>query len=334
VVAVAPGRVNLIGDHTDYAGGLALPMAIDRAVVVTGVRGGDRIRLVSEAFPDPVDVRLGDPVAAASGWGRYVAAVAAVVAGAGGLGAARGLVGTVASDVPIGAGLSSSAALEVAVALALGAEGSPRELALACQRAEHAATGVACGILDQLTITSARAGTAMVMDCATLEVRHVPLPDDGVFVVVPSGVQRTLAETEYGTRRREVEASMARIGPLRDADPAALASLPAPLDARARHVASECARVEELAAALAAGDLAAAGAAMARSHASLRDDFAASTPRVDALVARLCALEGVHGARMTGGGFGGCVVALCRPDVSIPDGWVVRAAAAASARDA
>jgi galactokinase len=295
-------------------------------VVVTGVRGGDRIRLGSDAFPDPVDVSLGEPVAAATGWGRYVAAVAAETAA---YGVRRGLVGTVASDVPLGAGLSSSAALEVAVALALGARASPRDLALACQRAEHAATGVACGVLDQLTITSARPGTAMVMDCATLDVRHVGVPDDACFVVVPSGEQRTLASTGYATRRREVEAAMARIGPLRDAAGEVVSTLPTPLDARARHVSSECRRVEEFAAALAAGDLTTAGRAMVRSHASLRDDFAASTPRVDALVAELCTLDGVHGARMTGGGFGGCVVALCRPGTTIPGGWVVRAAGAA-----
>lgn len=328
VRAVAPGRVNLVGDHTDHAGGLVLPMAIDRWTVVEGRRGGDEVRLVSAADPAPavVPLRPGDPAAVEPPWARYVAGVVAEVA------PAEGFVGTVASTVPVGAGLSSSAALEVAVALAVGDPGPPVDLARRCQRAEQLASGVPCGIMDQLTSAAGVAGCLLRIDCTTLDVRPVPLPPGLAVVVVHSGESRRLAGSAYAERRAQCEAAAAAVGPLRDATVPDLAAVPDPVvRRRARHVVTENARVDEVVAALAAGDGAAAGQAMAASHASLRDDFDVSTPALDALVERLLATPGVLGARLTGAGFGGCAVALVEADAaSHVGGWPVRPVAGAS----
>jgi galactokinase len=237
----------------------------------------------------------------------------------------EGATGTVSTTLPVGAGLSSSAALEVAVALALGFDGSPVELARACQRAEHAASGVPSGIMDQLASAAGVAGHALLIDCTSLERTPVPLPPDVEVVVVHSGEARALAGSAYAERRRQCEAAEAEIGPLRAASVDAATSLGDPvLRRRARHVVTENARVREAAAALAAGDVAAAGRAMTASHASLRDDFEVSTPALDRLVDELSATDGVHGARLTGAGFGGCVVALARPG-AVRRGWVVHA---------
>ncbi|MBK9178976.1 MAG: galactokinase [Acidimicrobiales bacterium] len=326
VVARAPGRVNLIGDHTDYTGGLVLPMAIDLETVVEGERTGDVVELHSDARPHPARVALdvGDPAAVEPDWARYVAGVVAEVR------PRVGLVGRVRSTVPVGSGLSSSAALEVSVALALGFEGSPLALALACQRAEQRASGVPCGVMDQLASAAGVAGHALLVDCTTLEVRPVPLPPGVEVVVVPSGQPRALAGSAYAERRAQCEAAAVEIGPLREARPADVARLAdVVVRARARHVVTENARVLAFADALARGDLAAAGRLMTESHVSLRDDFEVSTPVLDALVARLSATAGVYGARLTGAGFGGCVVALCEPGAPI-EGRVVRASAGAS----
>jgi len=330
VVARAPGRVNLIGDHTDYTGGLVLPMAIDRETTVTGEdRDEAVVRLTSAAFPGEavVPLDIDDPASVSPGWARYVAGIVAV------LGPRRGFIGEVRSDVPVGAGLSSSAALEVAVALALGAEGSPVALARLCQRAEQQACGVPCGIMDQLTSTAGVEGHALLIDCHALSVTPVPLPDGAEVVVVHSGEERALVTSAYGERVAECAEAEAEIGPLRLAGPADAETIGDPLvRARARHVVTENARVRELAAALGSGELREAGRIMVASHRSLGEDFAVSTPGLDALVARLCSRPGVHGARLTGAGFGGCVVALCEPGALEGQGWVVRAAGAASVR--
>lgn len=318
--AFSPGRVNLIGDHTDVADGLVLPMAIDLGTTVAGERGGDVVRLVSADEPDPVEVPIDvdDPTTVADGWGRYVAAVVAEV------GPTTGFVGEVTTTLPIGAGLSSSAALEVAVALAIGFEGSPVELAELARRAEHRASGVPCGIMDQLTVAAGRDGHLLLIDCATLAIDPVPVPDGVEIRVIHSGQERRLAESGYATRTGEVAAAERIVGPLRlIGDPAAVDGLDEPLRRRARHVITENARVRAFAAALSAGDLDEAGRAMAASHASLRDDYEVSTSVLDALVDRLAALDGVHGARLTGAGFGGCVVALTEPG-ALDEGWLVR----------
>lgn len=327
VRARAPGRVNLIGDHTDYTGGLVLPMAVDLETVVTGERTGDRVVLRSKAEGAPlcdVSLDVDDPRTVEPPWARYVAGVVATTR------PATGFVGDVSTTLPLGAGLSSSAALEVAVALALGFKGPDIELAQRCRDAEELAAGVPCGIMDQLASVAGHEGHALRVDCATLEWVAVPVPPELDVVVVHSGVTRHLAGSEYAARRAECEAAEAEIGPLRDATHADVARLSNPvLRRRAHHVVTENQRVADFGAALAAGRVDELGPLMAASHASLRDDFEVSTPELDALVATLSATSGVVGARMTGAGFGGCVVALARRGNDLP-GWHVRAGPGAS----
>lgn len=317
VRAFAPGRVNLIGDHTDYTGGFALPMAVEWGTTVDVERGGRRVELTSdvEAEPARVDVAVADARTVAPDWARYVAGVVAVVR------PAEGAVGTVRTTLPVGAGLSSSAALEVAVALALAFSGPPLDLALACQRAEHLAVGVPSGVMDQLASAAGVEGHALLVDFTSLDVTPVPLPGGVDVVVVHSGQSRALVGSAYAERRAQCEAAAAVIGPLREAGEADLARLDDEVvRRRARHVITENRRVLEFTDCLRAGDLTAAGRLMAASHASLARDFEVSTPTLDALVAELSAVDGVYGARLTGAGFGGCVVALA--DAASPvRGW-------------
>ena len=321
VVAVAPGRVNLIGEHTDTTGGLALPMAIQLATTVTGERGGDRVVLRSASEAEVADVPLDveDPAGVAPGWARYVAGVVAE------LRPTAGFTGTVSTTLPIGAGLSSSAALEVAVALALGGPTDPMALALLAQRAEQRAAGVPCGVMDQLTSAAGVAGHALLLDCRSLEVTPVALPDDLEVVAVHSGETRTLATSAYADRRRECEAAERVVGPLRDIGRGGeLDRIEDPIvRRRARHVVTENERVRAFVAALEAGDLTVLGELLAASHASLATDFEVSTPRLDALAADLSGRPGVIGARLTGAGFGGCVMALCRPGALAGRGWAL-----------
>ncbi len=318
-VARAPGRVNLIGDHTDYTGGLVFPMAVDRW---TEIRFGssDLIELTSADETDPVllPLNVADPSAIEPAWGKYVAGVVSEMA------PARGIRGHVTTTIPIGGGMSSSHALEVAVALALGFEGSVVELAQLTQRAENRASGVPTGIMDQFAIAGGVAGHALLMDCGALTIEPVPLPED-VDVVVRFVAHRTLVGSAYSDRVAECAAAEREVGPLRGATPVAAAAIADPVvRRRAQHVVAENQRVRDFAAALRSHDLNAAGELMVASHASLRDLYDTSTPAMDAAVAELCATPGVYGARMTGGGFGGCVVALTRPG-ALADGWVVRA---------
>jgi galactokinase len=307
-------------------------MAIDLATTVTVERGGDVVHLVSDHEPAPAIVPLHGGGAAPPGqpaWARYVAAVVAEVA------PATGATGTVTTTLPVGSGLASSAALEVAVALALGCDAPPRELAERCRRAEQRASGVPCGIMDQLASLMGEAGALLLIDCRSLDVTPVALPETAVVVGVDSGERRALAGSAYAERRAQCEAAAAVIGPLRDATVADVGALAEPvLRARARHVVTENARVRAFASALADGDLAAAGALMAESHASLRDDFAVSTPGVDAVAERLRCTPGVWGARMTGGGFGGVVVALCDASAEVPAGGRVLVPAGGATVDA
>ena len=326
VTAFAPGRVNLIGDHTDHSGGFALPFALDLGTTVTATSGGSAVvlRSADAAGTASVPLDVADPAAVEPPWARYVAGVVAE------LRPEVGLRGEVSTTLPVGAGLSSSAALELAVALALGFGGSPLELALLCQRAERRAAGVPSGVMDQLASASGVAGHALLLDCTALTVTPVPLPDDLEVVVVHSGEERALAGSAYGERRAACEAAAAVIGPLREADAADLGRIVDPVvRRRARHVLAENGRVHEMVAALAAGDHEAAGALLDASHASLADDFEVSTPGLDALVDRLRRQPGVLGARLTGAGFGGCVVALCRQGALPREGWHVRPGGAA-----
>jgi galactokinase len=325
-VVRAPGRVNLIGDHTDYNDGFVLPVAIDRATwVAAAPRPDRRLRLVSEEMEDdPVEV---DPVGAGGPrghWSDYPRGVACVLLAAGH--PLRGADLLIASDVPVGAGLSSSAALEVASALALlacaGLRVEPVALARLCQQAEHEFAGTPCGIMDQLAVIAARAGRAMLLDCRSLAIRHVPLPPAVDVVVCDSGVRHTLADGGYARCRADCTeaARLLGVAALRDVTAAHLDAerdqLPPVLLRRARHVVTENARVLELACALARDDVERAGRVMTASHASLRDDFAVSRAEIDRLVVAAAAVPGVHGSRLTGGGFGGCTVSLAAPDAA------------------
>jgi galactokinase len=307
----APGRVNLIGEHTDYNEGFVLPFAVDLACVVAA-RPADRVRVHSLETGDAVEVAAdgsAEPVDVQPAWGRYVAGVVRELAALGRPPA--GMDAVLASDVPAGSGLSSSAALEVACALALADAGSwsvpPLALAEACRRAEELATGVPCGIMDQLASTCGREGHALLVDCRSLEIRQVPLPAELGVLVVHSGVSRSLDASAYAERRQACERLAARLGvrALRDATEAQIASEPL-----GRHVVSENARVLAAARALEEGAHELLGRLLDESHASLRDDFRVSTPELDALVEELVR-AGALGARLTGAGFGGCAVALC-----------------------
>jgi len=322
----APGRVNLIGDHTDYMGGPVLPMAVHLGTTVVGTRGGKVVELRSDLEPDPVVLSLPatDPTTVEPRWGRYVAGAAVE------LGATEGFTGTVTSTVPPGSGLSSSSALTVAVCLALGATGTHAELAVAARAAEVRANGVPCGIMDQLCSVAGVEGHALLIDCDAMTVDPVPVPEDACIWVVPSGQQRQLADSAYAERRARCEDAATLVGPLPAASLDAVEAIEDPVvRARARHVRTESGRVLAAADTLRAGDLAELGRLMVASHRSLAQDFEVSTPVLDALVDGLLATPGVYGARLTGAGFGGCVVALARPGVEL-DGWHVRPAAGAT----
>jgi galactokinase len=313
VSSTGPGRVNLIGDHTDYNQGLALPMAIGLGVSVEVVpTDDDRITAVSDAYPGPPVVLAlvpdADAVAALEPpWARLVAAV---------VGLARPETGFslhVTSTLPRESGLSSSAALSVALAVALGVDGDARVIAGMCRMAEHR-IGVPVGLMDPLVCAGGRAGHALRIDFSTGATSDVALPPSAEFVVVDSEQRRDLRSSAYATRVAECEAAAAIIGPLGLAGPDDLIGLRDPLlRRRARHVVAESARVDAVAEALTGGDLVGAGAQMDASHRSLAEEFEVSTPELDQLVTSLRARPGVFGARVTGAGFGGCVVVLAEP---------------------
>jgi galactokinase len=321
----APGRVNLIGEHTDYNDGFVLPMAIDRGLRLAVRRRDDR-RAVLRSVREEATATLDLDAPLDPGRRDWTAYPAGVLAGFQELGwAIPGFEAVVAGDLPVGGGLSSSAALEVAMATAvetLCGRGLPPEAkALLCQRAEHRFAGVPCGIMDQFAVIYGRAGHAMLLDCRSRAVRHVPLDDGRVRVlVVDSGVKHALGDGGYALRRAECAAAAARLGggSLRDVTAAAWAErspgLPETERRRAAHVLAENERTLAFAAAVAAADWAAAGRLMSASHASLAGDFQVSCPEMDRLVAVATRLPGVHGCRMTGGGFGGCAVALVATD--------------------
>jgi galactokinase len=327
-----------MGDHTDYNQGLALPMAIDRGVTMAFVPApGPDIVVTSDSFtgsaaiPRDIGAHPDAVLAVTPPWARLVAAMVAL-----GRPDHGGRL-HITSDLPVEAGLSSSAALCVALADVFGVTAPAWALAGLCQQAEHL-TGAPVGTMDPLVAAAGRRGQALLIDFATSTTRPVPLPGGLEVVVVHSGSHRSLPGSLYAARVAECEAAEARIGPLGTAGPADLTGLKDPaLRARARHVVTECRRVRSFADALGAGDGEAAGALMVESHHSLATDYEVSTPALDDLVTALTDRPGVFGARMTGAGFGGCVVALSLPGAvdlrAFPgEAWRVEAADGTLAR--
>ncbi|MFL6253522.1 MAG: galactokinase [Pyrinomonadaceae bacterium] len=324
----APGRVNLIGEHTDYNGGFVLPMAIERETVVAAAPRADRtVRAYSAGLDEELSFDLDHPHPPRRGiWLDYVEGVAQALESRGIKLSGADLL--IDSDVPAGAGLSSSAALEISVGLAL-ARVSEREvdgvtLALAGQQAEHTYVGTLCGIMDQFVAALARERHALLIDCRSLEFEPVPLDTAAAaFVVADTRVKHELSSSEYNVRRAEcargvelLREHLPGITQLRDVSVADFRlyadTLPEPIRRRCRHIVTENERTLDAARALRAGDLSEMGRLMYESHDSLRDDYEVSSPELDVLVELARGLAGVLGARMTGGGFGGSTVSLVR----------------------
>jgi galactokinase len=327
-VARAPGRVNLIGEHTDYNLGFVLPAAIDREIRIAALPAADRrVELVRLDTGDSRAFDLAARREREGSWIEYVAGVAWALEDAGFHPA--GIRGVIATTLPPDAGLSSSAALELAAAWALLGDAAatiePLELARICQRAENEHVGVRTGLMDQFAAANGRAGSALLLDCRSLDWQPVRLPNDVALVVIDSGVPRSLHGSAYNERRAQCEAAAAG---LRDLEPGieslrevsmdlldrAAGKLDPAVARRARHVIAENRRVLDTVDALEANDLPAVGRLFAESHQSLRDLYEVSSPELDALVDIAMLVPGVIAARLTGAGFGGCTINLVRPD--------------------
>ncbi len=313
-----PGRVNIIGDHTDYTGGLVLPTVVDLHTMITGSTAPEPVwTLTSQTHGPaviPLDLERADTVEPA--WARYPAGVLIELRSLGV--PIVGFTGTVSTSLPVGAGLSSSAALEVATARIVMDVANRSghdllddvEIARACQRAEHMATGVPCGIMDQLSIVAGSPGWATLIDCNSLDIVRIPIPAS-VQIEHRFISGRTLVGSEYADRVAQCREIENLIGPLREASTRDLARLDSDLLLRrARHVVTENRRVLDFVDALHTGDLERAGRLMTESHRSLAVDYETSTPEMDAAVESALGEPRVLGARMTGGGFGGCIVIL------------------------
>lgn len=323
----APGRVNLLGEHTDYTGGLVLPMAIPFATTASISAADAGYRFTSTAFENTRDTYAGDDTPKANDWSDYPVGVLRELL-------ALGLEVPPFSlnldgDVPLGAGLSSSASIEVATTVALlhhsKASLSAQEMALLCQRAENRYVGSPCGIMDQFVVTAAIEGHALLLNTRDLSFEHLPMNSGALaecsVVVANSMVKHSIANGDYGTRRNELEVGQAAIcqayPQVRDLGDASMeqleacrSAIPAESYLRCKHVITENARVREAAESMKRGDAAALGDAMNRSHASQRDDFQDSVAEIDFLAATAVTLYGCYGSRLTGGGFGGCTVNL------------------------
>ncbi|MBL8227903.1 MAG: galactokinase [Bryobacterales bacterium] len=314
----APGRVNLIGEHTDYSEGFVFPAAIDYSTTVAASpRGGRQVTVRSKQCSGVAEFDL-DAIARAGDWADYVRGVAQQLELAGYR--LQGADLEIDGQVPLGAGLSSSAALEVSSALALssiaGHALAKREIAVLCQRAESEFVGLRCGIMDQYIACHGTAGHALVIDCRSLESRPAPLPSNVRLLVCNTMVKHELTGSEYNDRRADCEAAAKHFGVpmLRDVDEAMFdrgaAGLGERVRRRCRHVIAENARVLAAERCLRGGDLPGFGRLMRESHRSLRDDYEVSCEELDLMVSLAAECEGVFGARMTGGGFGGCTVNL------------------------
>ncbi|MGD8806719.1 MAG: galactokinase [Chloroflexota bacterium] len=317
----SPGRVNLIGEHTDYNDGFVLPMAIDRAVwIALRPRPDGQVFVHSLDFDQAGQFDLSSFRHAGEGWLEYIKGTAWALQEAGY--SLAGWEGVFAGDIPIGAGLSSSAALELATARAFTAISDlawePAPMALLGQKAENEWVGLNCGIMDQMISASGQAGHAMLIDCRSLETTAVPLPPESTVVVMDTATRRGLVDSAYNERRAQCEAAAAffQVPALRDVSLSRFERRADELDPlirqRARHVISENERTLQAVTAMQQGDAHRLGRLMAASHASLRDDFEVSSRELNIMVKIAQKQHGCHGARMTGAGFGGCAVALVR----------------------
>ncbi len=320
-VARAPGRVNLIGEHTDYNDGFVLPMAIDRATWIALRPREDRlVRLQSILFDEEVEIDLDALARGGPGWAEYVKGMAWALREGGE--ELRGWDGVVTGDVPLGAGLSSSASLQLAAARAFAAaadlEWDAKAMAVRAQRAENEWVGLKCGIMDQLVSAVAEEGAALLIDCRSLETTPVPLPTDLAVVVLDTSTRRGLVDSAYNERRAQCEAAARALDlpALRDVALGRLIAGAVRMDGttlrRARHVVTENERTLQAVDALRKGRIETLGHLLDASHESLRDDFEVSSPALDAMVASARKDPACLGARMTGAGFGGCAVALVR----------------------
>lgn len=319
VVARAPGRVNLIGEHVDYNDGFVLPVAAELDVVVAASARADRqVRVDASDLRQNTVFHLDRPGQRRPAWATYVQGVAALIESSG-----VPLTGAdlaFAGDVPIGAGLSSSAALEVAAARALLAVArrtmTDLEIVELCHRAESEWAGVRCGVMDQYASVFGREGHALFLDCRTFDCLPVPVPDDVLIIVTDSGVTRELQDSAYNDRVEQCDAAARLLGVRRlrdiglDEFEARADALPELLRKRARHVVSEIARTREAASALEAGAIWRVGRYINESHESLREDYEVSIPELDELVHAARSVHGVYGSRLVGAGFGGCTVTL------------------------
>jgi len=318
LVVRAPGRVNLIGEHTDYNEGFVLPTALPFEVVIAGaVRTDDRVVASSEGFA-AIEFALHDEIGE-RGWQTYVHGTAHMLLSSGF--SASGWQACLASDIPAGASLSSSAALEVASGLAFvtsaGSSITPTELAQVGQRVENEVLGLPSGIMDQLASAASVEGAASLIDCRDLSIANVPLPDGVDIVIMDTGTRRELVDSEYAARRTDCESAARTLGvrALRDATLDQLAQLDDErVQRRARHIITENQRTIDAATAMRSGDAVALGRLMNASHTSLRDDYSVSSPALDRMVDMAQQVDGCLGARMTGGGFAGAAVALVRTE--------------------
>jgi galactokinase len=338
-VVRAPGRVNLIGEHTDYNDGFVLPLAIDRAAwIALRPRDDSRVSVYSIDYEEAREFDLNDLKHEKAGWIEYLKGVAWCLQDAGMK--LKGWEGVLAGDVPLGAGLSSSAAVEMATARAFAAVSGFDWDAVAqaklAQRSENKWIGVNCGIMDQLISSTGKAGHAMLIDCRSLELQPAPLPEGVAVVVLDTSTRRGLVDSAYNERRSQCEAAAKTfaVRALRDVTPASLASTDGQLDAtthrRARHVVTENDRTVRAVDAMRRGDMSCLGRLMNESHASLRDDYEVSSDALNAMVEAAQAHKDCYGARMTGAGFGGCAVAIVKQDAA--DDFVAATSAAYKAR--
>ncbi len=305
----APGRVNLIGEHTDYTGGLVFPMALELGITMTGTLTEGVVTARSSNQSNDIHFELPVDPQSIDSWGRFIAS-AAMHAGTG-----RGFDVDIDSNLPAGGtGLSTSSALTCAALLALHGDGDRVELAKMARASEIAATGVEIGNMDQLSSLCGVDGSALLIDCHDFSINPVPVPEGLEILVIHSGQQREIADSEYATRRDACFAAEDIIGPLRLADLAAVETLTDPvMKKRVRHVVGDNHRVRAMAAAFEASDIPLAASILTEGHRSYADNFEASTPIVEEMIDHLVTQPGIHAARLTGGGFGGSIVAFAEP---------------------